>query len=165
MWQLLLSIIYGSIFFLSIWLSSGQQQPKLATCCQDDIKTNHSRLFHCIMEYNQEQKTDYYQSGQQNSFVLYTYATDSILDYSSYSIAINSIYAASRGYSFQFTSPATGHQFYANDERWNKIRILMQAMDLHAKTAIAKRCPNKGILEYQQLRTSSHVAEPPRPPK
>ena len=83
------------------------------------------------MEYNEEQRkiaTDY---SEQNSFVLYTYATDSILDYSSYSIAINSIYAASHGYSFKFTSPNTGHQFYANDERWNKVRILMTAMESH----------------------------------
>ena len=131
----LFSAIYVSFFFLLVSVSS-KQQLQSAGCCQEEIKANYSLLFSCIMEFNQQRAKIATDRSDDSRFILYTYATDSILDYSSYSIAINSIYAAIQHYSFQFTSPGTGHQYYANDERWNKVRILMHAMEKHASATI-----------------------------
>ena len=63
-------------------------------------------------------------------FLLVTYATSDIYDYGIFSIAINSFVSESSNYTFLVLTPDTGHQFYSNDERWNKVNILIHLLQL-----------------------------------
>lgn len=65
--------------------------------------------------------------------LMLSYATESIFDYTAYSYAINSFYAQRNGYDFLLFIPSQGYRYYINDERWNKVKILMNAMNKDEK--------------------------------
>jgi galactosyl transferase GMA12/MNN10 family len=105
---------------------------KYKSCCdyaeanESDYDRDHEYLLNCI---NDSISLQTRRASSKKSFLLMTYATDDIHDYASYSLAVNSLYAENKGYSFKFLSPQQGSQYYANDERWNKVRILMESID------------------------------------
>lgn len=57
-----------------------------------------------------------------------TYATKDIWDYTAFSLAVNEAYAEHNGYIMLHLDPATA-KFDDYDARWNKIKILEQALD------------------------------------
>ena len=67
-----------------------------------------------------------------------SYYTDDIKPYAAYSFGINNAWAHYNRYSFSMLSPSTGHEFDSNDQRWNKVMILLHAIDINAK----KYCKN-----------------------
>jgi hypothetical protein len=74
-----------------------------------------------------------YLDKKHTEILMLSYATESIFDYTTYSYAINSFYAQRHGYDFLLLIPSQGYQYYHNDERWNKVKILMNAMNNEAK--------------------------------
>ena len=61
--------------------------------------------------------------SRNKSIQLVSYATPSIFDYASYSLAINSIYALRNGYGMRLIDAGVGgHE--PHDSRWNKVKIL-----------------------------------------
>lgn len=57
-----------------------------------------------------------------------TYATEDIWNYTAYSLAVNEAYAEHNGYIMLHLDPATA-KFDEYDARWNKIKILEEALD------------------------------------
>jgi len=64
-----------------------------------------------------------------------SYATDDIWDYSVYSLAVNQAYAEHNGYIMRMLHSNTSN-YDPNDARWNKVKILEQA--LHPDTGWAR---------------------------
>ncbi len=62
---------------------------------------------------------------------LVSYYTPNIEEYAAYSFAINSVYALHHGYEFNLLSPKSGHEFEKRDQRWNKVKIIMDLMSKH----------------------------------
>jgi tetratricopeptide (TPR) repeat protein len=56
-----------------------------------------------------------------------TYATEDIWNYTAYSLAVNEVYAEQNGYIMLHLDPATA-KFDEYDARWNKIKILEEAL-------------------------------------
>ena len=65
---------------------------------------------------------------------LVTYTTRSIASYASYSLAINAAYAERQGYPFYVLSPATGHEYEPRDQRWNRVKILSEMLEMTEPT-------------------------------
>lgn len=58
-----------------------------------------------------------------------TYITNSIIDYASYAIAINIIYSEHNNYEFKIQTSENGNNYEPTDARWNKVKILENAID------------------------------------
>lgn len=65
----------------------------------------------------------------ENRIAILTYASPSILNYAAYSFAVNSAYAEHNGYEIFFLSPETGSNYEPRDQRWNRVKILQEALD------------------------------------
>lgn len=105
------------------------------TCCEHLVgplgyahaNVEYTNLFNCMNDSVPLQPS--FPAPATTTFLLMTYATEDIHDYASYSFAVNAFYAENKGYAFMFLSPDKGFQFYPNDERWNKVRILMDSIN------------------------------------
>ena len=62
---------------------------------------------------------------------IYTYISTEILDYAPEAAAVNAWYASRHNYSFHVYTSETGHNFEPKDQRWNKVKILLDAMNSH----------------------------------
>ena len=71
-----------------------------------------------------------------NKIALITYVTDSIIDYASYAIAINSVYAEYNDYNYYIMSPLSHSEYEPRDQRWNRVKIIENAIN-----------PNDGFLK------------------
>lgn len=82
-------------------------------CCDEDV-----HLFRCVALLSENShRTD-------SSIALVTYATRNILDYASFSFAINSVFAQYQGYAFHIMSPESGSEYEPRDQRWNRVKII-----------------------------------------
>jgi hypothetical protein len=79
-----------------------------------------------VLERNQVRSTS--SSKSKKKFALLTYTTNNIIGYSAYSLAINSAYAEYRGYGMQVLTPHDGAEYEPGDQRWNKVKILLDAI-------------------------------------
>jgi len=66
-------------------------------------------------------------TSKQVAFV--TYATENIRDYAAYSLSINAAYCETHKYEFRMLSPESGAEHDKRDQRWNKVRILLDALE------------------------------------
>ena len=62
-------------------------------------------------------------------FSIVTYATSDIHEYAAYSLSLNAAYSEAHAYSFHILSPQTGAEYEPGDQRWNKVRILLEALE------------------------------------
>lgn len=120
------------IFILCLSLSLGwsvkefealwEKSSVLESCCQfgTDLSLS-SKLFDCLL------KTNEMRAGN-HAFSLLTYTTSDIVAYSAYSIVINSAYAEYAQYQMKVLTPADGAAYEPKDERWNKVKILLDAI-------------------------------------
>jgi hypothetical protein len=90
-------------------------------CCS--MISHHDALFNCI---NQTISTAL-SSPPRVSLV--SYMTPNILKYGSLGAAINSIYALQHQYQFKILTPTTGGEYFPEDQRWNKVKILEEAIN------------------------------------
>jgi hypothetical protein len=68
-------------------------------------------------------------SNSNPSVIAVSYSTEGILDYGAYSMAVNTYYTQLHGYGMVLLTPALGAQYEPRDQRWNKVKILMNALD------------------------------------
>ena len=64
-----------------------------------------------------------------NDIHVVTYVTENIALYSAYSLAINSMYCRTRGYSLSIFSPEMGSEYEPRDQRWNRVKILSEGLN------------------------------------
>lgn len=91
------------------------------SCCKMSEDT--AGLMHCIDNIDPAAPSD------NTSIALVTYASDDILDYAAYSFAVNSAYAEHNGYEIFFMSPDTGSNYEPRDQRWNRVKIIDDALN------------------------------------
>jgi hypothetical protein len=68
-------------------------------------------------------------SSNMKSLAIVGYYTNSILGYAAYSALANTIYAQHHGYHIRHLSAADGAEYFPPDQRWNKVKILLDALD------------------------------------
>lgn len=68
-------------------------------------------------------------SSSKPTIVAVSYSTEGILDYGAYSMAINTYYSQLNGYGMNLLTPDRGAQYEPRDQRWNKVKILIDALD------------------------------------
>jgi len=61
--------------------------------------------------------------------VMGVFASQNIYEYTQYSLPVMASYAKHHRYSLYLLSPETGHDHYPEDRRWNKIKIVADALD------------------------------------
>jgi tetratricopeptide (TPR) repeat protein len=86
---------------------------------------NSTELMACIDEIEPPETTS--ESGTR--IAILTYASPGILNYAAYAFAVNSAYAEHNGYEIFFLSPETGSNYEPRDQRWNRVKILQEALD------------------------------------
>jgi hypothetical protein len=119
-------LMYWQCLFIILLSLIASSLESILNCCEfvDDGGLIDNDLINCINGSSVRIAKD----SDVVRVLMLTYATPSIIDYASYSYAINSYYAEYHGYVFRFLTPKSGHQHYKNDERWNKVKILMDAI-------------------------------------
>jgi tetratricopeptide (TPR) repeat protein len=101
--------------------SSRYHIAQTASCCQ--YIENSTLLLNCIDEIEPPETT-----GESRIAIL-TYASPGIFDYAAYAFAVNSAYAEHNGYEIFFLSPETGSNYEPRDQRWNRVKIIQEALD------------------------------------
>ena len=75
-------------------------------------------------------------TSEMKSLAIVGYYTESILEYAAYSSAVNTIYAQHHGYHIRHLTASDGAEYFPQDQRWNKVKILLDA--LHPQHGWAK---------------------------
>ena len=102
-------------------------------CCDSLIKNRTSlTILDCLHQYqldnNNASATDLLQLHE---YMLITYSTVNIQQYSLFSYGVNAAFAEMHNYSILATTPSTGHMFDLNDQRWNKVAIIAEIVQSH----------------------------------
>ncbi len=113
-----LAVLTLSILGLGLLRASGELG-LLTSCCQYD--NSHLQLFKCVLEATRG-------ASFPSKIGLVTYTTKNILGYSAYSLAINAAYANHQVYRHKILTPEDGAGYEPADERWNKVKILAEAL-------------------------------------
>jgi tetratricopeptide (TPR) repeat protein len=113
-----LVVVACSIFFAE----AGLNVPQTIQCC--NVIESSSELMQCIdsLEPNPPESPEIQLS-------LVTYASPDIVDYAAYAFAINSAYAEHNSYEIFFMSPESGSNYEPLDQRWNRVKILQDALE------------------------------------
>lgn len=132
-WSKLRQLLFSTLA-LRLWESVVCQitdiprdQPRLTEtdvtrqCCQ--YLHEESNLLKCS---NSSAYQDF--GSSQRSIVLVSYSTQGILDYGAYSMAINTYYSQLHSYGMVLLTPEQGAQYEPRDQRWNKVKILIDAL-------------------------------------
>jgi hypothetical protein len=64
-----------------------------------------------------------------NVAAVVTYASRSIYEYASYALGVNAMYSEHNKYAFRIQTKENGNNFEPVDQRWNKIKILSNALE------------------------------------
>jgi len=118
-------LLQVSIFFVQSFsqvLQYERDQPVLfipeSSACCSTISASSEALFNCI----QNASTKLVNA----KFTIVSYSTKDILNYAAFSSAVNLAYAEQNSYGFELTSPESGFEYDKTDQRWNKVRILLE---------------------------------------
>lgn len=104
---------------------------RIGNCC--DIRFG-DKLFHCVndaAEHNRNRitvKSSLIGNQPSINVGIVTYATSDISNYAIYSFVVNEAYAEHNNYKFWHLNES-GPMYDNNDARWNKIKILLDALD------------------------------------
>jgi hypothetical protein len=91
-------------------------------CCR--FLSDESKLLNCA-----NQSAFQHLSSSNPSLAVVSYSTEGILGYGAYSMAINTYFAQLHGYGMNLLTPGRGAQYEPRDQRWNKVKILIDALD------------------------------------
>lgn len=103
----------------------------ISECCSSTNKTDYLSLLDCV-------RTSASRNLEINTIVnvpkigFVTYGTSHIVSYSALAFAINQAYASHNCYLFHIADPNTSN-YESADVRWNKVRILEDALSTWAK--------------------------------
>ena len=87
----------------------------LQNCCLL-VKGSYLDLWQCVNRTNKNMKSN-------PEFTLLSFATPNIIEFSSYSYAVNMFYAQQNNYNFLYLTPDAGANHEPRDPRWNKVVI------------------------------------------
>jgi hypothetical protein len=112
--------IFNPILFIIILRTKANEfdLKNILSCCK--YIQQESALFDCSIDVNNK--------IQSNQYVFVMYATQNIINYTSYSLAVNTAYMEKNNYKIVFTSPELGFEYDSYDQRWNKVRILYELL-------------------------------------
>lgn len=96
----------------------------LSKCCAFLESSKH--LLHCA---NQSASSHFNSDSSITKIASVSYSTSGILDYGAYSMAVNSFYSEFNNYGMRLLTPEDGARYEPRDERWNKVKILLDALD------------------------------------
>ena len=146
-------MLFSICLLLSIWrnlissqvVTSYRPQPNFSvpfstinTCCElasalDIIECVNASSNLNVLRLDSELYQLYHsKSGPSVNVGIVTYATNDIWDYTAYSYGINEIYAEVNNYRMVLLDPSS-YALNEFDSRWNKIKILIDAMDDFSK--------------------------------
>lgn len=94
---------------------------KTASCCSH--LNDSQALLECINEVETSNPS------KNERIAIVTYYSPNIASYASYALAINTAYAEHQGYEFYALSPETGSNFEPADQRWNRVKIMDDALN------------------------------------
>lgn len=121
---------------ISISLNNSCAQYSVCQRCCDSIIKNQTSLtrLDCLYQYQLENNnaSANFDLLQRNEYLLITYSTVNIQQYSLYSYGVNAAFAEMHNYSILATTPSTGHMYELNDQRWNKVAIIAEIVQTHA---------------------------------
>ena len=85
-------------------------------------------ILDCLYQYQLDNNnaSATYDLLQLHEYMLITYSTVNIQQYSLFSYGVNAAFAEMHNYSILSMSPSTGHMFEKNDQRWNKVAIVAE---------------------------------------
>lgn len=124
-----LILVIASIICIYPCISSINVEKKeilALNCCESYLEKDMENLWSCV----NKTKTV---SENKHSIGLVTYSTSSIMDYATYSLSILTIYSQINDYFYYHTAPESGHEYYSNDQRWNKVKIVHNAFTTWGK--------------------------------
>lgn len=140
-WLLVLAFFVSSIFADNsdnaeynhklAMLEQYAQSSVLQQCCNITPEEESEDLLECSLDTLAIIRSLFH-SGHKDwppRFSVVSYATTNIHDYAGYSLSLNAAYCSTHGYSFQVLSPTEGAEYEPADQRWNKVRILLEALD------------------------------------
>jgi len=85
---------------------------QLMSCCS--LAHSSNKLWNCIREAENH-------TWSISNFTLLSFATPNILDFASFSYAVNLFYANQNRYNFRYFTSNDGANFEPRDPRWNKV--------------------------------------------
>lgn len=105
-------------------------------CCK--FIDNPNELFICTnkitnLHFQNYQKILNNNNIKHSKIAFVSYSTSYIIDYAPYAYAINSIYIYNNNYTLKWETEETGANYDINDQRWNKVMILSEALNTWAK--------------------------------
>ena len=102
-------------------------------CCK--LLNDPTSLLTCVNQSSSIRNTELLQNnllhfaGPTLSIGIVTYATKEIWTYTAYSFGINAAYAAHNNYHIKLLDPTLSQKFDGYDSRWNKVKVLEEALD------------------------------------
>jgi hypothetical protein len=129
----ILFVIIIHIFILSLTIATNNI---LNQCCKHIDNPNELYICTNKSSYQNYQKllnNNNFNNNNNNKIAFVSYSTSHINDYSPYAYAINSIYVNNNNYILKWESEETGANYNNNDQRWNKVLILLEALKTWAK--------------------------------
>ena len=94
--------------------------PRTATCCE--YLEEPTELMTCVKNLNLSDRND-------TVVAVVTYVSKSIYEYASFAVAVQAVYSEHNNYTFQIQTSENGNNFEPIDQRWNKVKILSNALD------------------------------------
>lgn len=103
--------------------SSSSNTPSHSSNSSNSSSENILLLFNCLNNIIKLNKYKKY------NISIVSYITNNILKYGTLSAAINMIYSLNNNYKFSIETPETGSEYFPEDQRWNKVKILQEAIN------------------------------------
>ena len=119
---MLVSLFLATFLATTLSESSRYHIDVTASCCSR--ADNATDLMQCIDDLEPPEVAD-----DLSRMAILSYASPDIIPYAAYSFAVNSAYAEHNGYEIFFMSPETGSNHEPRDQRWNRVKIIMDALD------------------------------------
>jgi hypothetical protein len=105
--------------------------PGVRSCC--DSASSPGDLHHCV-----KRQTTYAQAGSDSAVRLLTFVSEGIVQYAAYAVGVNAAYAEHNSYKFDINGHPDRPKM-EDDARWNKVRLLWEAVNEDIKASTIER--------------------------
>ncbi len=104
---------------------------EIVSCCH--LVEDPKALSACVLDFTMKRndlidRNIHESCGPNLDVAIVSYATKNINNYTAYSYAVNAAYADHNNYKLRLLDPSTSN-YEAADSRWNKVKILQEAID------------------------------------
>lgn len=97
----------------------------------------HNDLLSCTNSTHDSQILEWNSSSVENRILFILFISQHIHSYASHIFFVNSVFFHKANYAFRILSSETGHDYWPQDKRWNKIKIAIDALTTWANGAKA----------------------------